>query len=109
MLTSMHLFNIEKIGLSTLWVVFVMQGSKLLHMADVSTHNIIATVQVLLSYTLPFLIHSNLEGLNFALPVLCGVYLCIGIITTYFARVQLLHDCLVGATMTFYQLYIQSC
>jgi len=99
MLTSMHLFNIDKIGRSTMWVVIVIQGSKLLHMADVSTHNIIATVQVLLSYTVPFLIHSNLEGLNFALPVLCGVYLCIGIITTYFARVQLLHDVLVGLTM----------
>jgi hypothetical protein len=64
MLTAMHLFNIEKINQAGLWVIFVIGGCKLLHMAEVSTYNIIATVSVLLSYTLPFLIYKNGEELN---------------------------------------------
>jgi hypothetical protein len=60
-LTAMHLFSIDKIGRLILWIVIVVQGSKLLHLADVPSVGIFATIVLILSYTIPFVLHYTPE------------------------------------------------
>jgi len=55
--TAIHLLFIERIGFTTVWIVFILQGCKLLNLVGMSLLGTTAISSMILSHTLPFFFH----------------------------------------------------
>ena len=55
--TALHLLFIERIGFTTVWIVFILQGCKLLNLVGMSLLGTTAISSMILSHTLPFFFH----------------------------------------------------
>ena len=55
--TALHLHYIERVGFTTVWIVFILQGCKLLNLVGMSLLGTTAISSMILSHTLPFFFH----------------------------------------------------